>query len=942
MTDPADCCGACEGTAPQTPAVIDNRPGLPAIARRAGTQPQFKSTMLAALASLPELRTRADEDFTVGLLDAWAGVADVLTFYQERIANEGYLRTATEQRSLAWLAELVGWFPQPGVAAGTWLAFSMTAAPGAPGSEPGPVTVAARTRVQSMPGPGELPLTFETSDAITARVEWNALRPSLSRPQPVTADMTDLLLAGTATGLKAGDPLVIVPDDAASRPVLRIVQTVTAQPALARTQVSLRSRDAAPPPAPPALRPLVLGVARALETLALQRIRPVALDLDVPRTTPAGWSLLARRATEQAAPFVARAADLAAFGWRWRLEPRTLFASLAAWQPPAAAAVYALRTRASLFGHNAPDPRNLADSVAANYSSERSASGNRDWLPLTDREHPILDTVYPRVAAHRADLPSFAALTWSDSQGPRWLLATVDSANEAAASRCTLAGKATQLALGVVAESDSSALAAAFDDFTQYRGTSVFAETEPLALARLPRSDEPLPADSVLDLDTWVDGLVPGQAIAVTGEPDAARGTVASEVVSLLAVDHVVAAGGYTSLTLAQALTRAYVRDTVAINANVVAATHGASVHEVLGSGDGSAARQRFDLRQSPLTWTSAPTARGVASSLLLRVNGLAWSERDSFLGAGPDDRVFVTRPNDDGSTRVEFGDGVNGARPPSGLENVVADYRKGLGSAGNVEAGRLTLLQVRPLGVQGVTNPVPASGGADADGPEDIRVSAPLGMRTLGRIVSLQDYEDFARAFGGIAKSLATWSWHGQARGVFVTVAGIDGADVPAGGPLQANLLAAMADASVPGVPVRVSAFRRASFTFGATLRTDPARDAAVVLAAAEAAARAAFAFPLRNFGQPVARSEVIALLQAVPGVVAVQVDALRRTDAALFEAGLVPAALRENSVLEAALPLVAEDATLLGAELLLLDPRPLALSSVPAEAPQNGSARR
>ena len=48
--------------------------------------------------------------------------------------------------------------------------------------------------------------------------------------------------------------------------------------------------------------------------------------------------------------------------------------------------------------------------------------------------------------------------------------------------------------------------------------------------------------------------------------------------------------------------------------------------------------------------------------------------------------------------------------------------------------------------------------------------------MLTLGRIVSLEDYEDFARAFAGIEKALATWMWSGEKRGVFVTVAGAKG----------------------------------------------------------------------------------------------------------------------------------------------------------------------
>ena len=59
------------------------------------------------------------------MLDAWAAVADVLTFYQERIANEGYLRTATERRSVLELARLVGYQPRPGVASSVYLAYTL-------------------------------------------------------------------------------------------------------------------------------------------------------------------------------------------------------------------------------------------------------------------------------------------------------------------------------------------------------------------------------------------------------------------------------------------------------------------------------------------------------------------------------------------------------------------------------------------------------------------------------------------------------------------------------------------------------------------------------------------------------------------------------------------------------------------------------------------------
>jgi predicted phage baseplate assembly protein len=374
----------------------------------------------------------------------------------------------------------------------------------------------------------------------------------------------------------------------------------------------------------------------------------------------------------------------------------------------------------------------------------------------------------------------------------------------------------------------------------------------------------------------------------------------------------------------------------VTINGNVAAATHGSAVNEVVGSGNATVPGQRFTLRQSPLTYVSAATPSGVASTLALRVNGVLWREVHDFYGSGPADRVYVARLNDDGSTSLSFGDGTQGARPATGTENIVASYRKGIGALGNVAAGQLTLLQTRPLGVQGVTNPTPATGGTDAEAADDIRRNAALGLSTLGRIVSLQDYEDFARAFGGIAKALATWTWHGQTRGVFLTVAGIDGADVETGGPVFSHLLSAIADAAEPNVPVKLNSYRRGAFTFSANLMVDPAWDMDAVRAAAQQAARDAFSFAQRSFGQAVTRSEIIALLQGVPGVVAVQVSALRRTDTALFVPLLARfALLSENAQINAALPQVGSDASVLAAELLTLDPRPLNLVGTWAQAP-------
>ena len=56
------------------------------------------------------------------LIEMWAYVSDVLNFYDERIANEEYIRTAVRRPSLRRLVEMLGYVPAPGLAAHVTLA----------------------------------------------------------------------------------------------------------------------------------------------------------------------------------------------------------------------------------------------------------------------------------------------------------------------------------------------------------------------------------------------------------------------------------------------------------------------------------------------------------------------------------------------------------------------------------------------------------------------------------------------------------------------------------------------------------------------------------------------------------------------------------------------------------------------------------------------------
>jgi predicted phage baseplate assembly protein len=298
-----------------------------------------------------------------------------------------------------------------------------------------------------------------------------------------------------------------------------------------------------------------------------------------------------------------------------------------------------------------------------------------------------------------------------------------------------------------------------------------------------------------------------------------------------------------------------------------------------------------------------------------VRINNLQWHEAPKLFGRGSHEQIFVARTGDDGKTTIEFGDGAMGARLPTGQDNVRATYRKGIGTDGLVKAGQLTSLLTRPLGLKSVTNPEAATGAQDRESLDDARTNAPLTVLTLDRTVSLQDYEDFSRAFAGVAKALATWTWDSQTKGVFITVAGVDGAEIKPESDTHKNLLAALQQAGDPFVRLRVKSFRPAHFRFAGKIKIKPDYQADSVVAEVEGALRTQFSFTLRAFGQPVFLSEVIAAVQAVPGVLAVDVDKLYRSSSA---------ATLETRLL-AALPEIGTDGALVGAELLTLDDAPL-----------------
>jgi predicted phage baseplate assembly protein len=1082
-------CGNCGST--PTPGVT-NRPGLSALSYRIGTYGSFFEAMKARLSSgdfsfppatppLRALKTRDQSDAAIAMLDAWAILADVLTFYQERIANEGYLRTATERQSIVYLSALLGAVLRPGVAASTYLAYTID-----PNSDS---IIPAGSSVQSVPGPGQLPQTFETSEDASGSGEFTNLAPRLTRPQQLSAASPVIYAQGLTNNLNPNDVLLLVSSPGIPVRIASVDLDVTnnwtvatlqassnssgsAEPAFKALAAPAQSTAPAPPtgltgtvvttptPAPPAQQSqtgliAVSAIESFIPALSAAPAKHPATALDLTRRTADVY-----QADLDTAPKLVRALHPEAAD---DIYPALANATVT---PPATAQVFAFRVKAPVFGHNAPLKPILSSSgivigtedwplaggvsILISIGGGTNLQGNSPVVPTetymregmeafisvtqgnasssgsvkipynsTDKTQTVggwevdvtgglngkqpqitiglpkfgrvynitfetlglikvvtdgpsvtvvsgqsatadengrhllvsaksgfvlnddapqppdqlnvisLDAVYDKIVpggyiyVERADTPSAS------------VVAQVQSAVQVSLNTYGVSARVTQLTL------NQSWLNPATDLMLSVaRNTTVYAQSDQLQLADEPITD-PIAGDTIELGDLYSD-LQPGRWLIVSGErADIVNttGITASELVMLASVKQGVqqipapsqtpaapsntpvaveraaastvdstnsastssasASGNGASddsgsapvapspmqplpgdtthsfLQLASPLAYSYTRETVTISGNVVPATNGATKKEVIGSGDSSQTFQQFKLQGSPLTYVSAATPSGAASTLAVYVNGIKWQEIDSLTTASPTDRVFVTSVDSQNNVTVTFGDGQHGMRLPTGMENIQAIYRTGIGSGGNLDPGTLTLLTNRPLGVRSVTNPVAATGGANADSANTGRRNAPLASIALDRLVSVTDYASFARTFAGIGKATSAMLSDGHQQVVVVSVTGAEGAVLDADSQVVQQLEEALLDLGDPHFPVTV-------LTSNALLLVISARISILadylwtdVAPLIRTSLLKAFCFDSQQPGATVYLSMVTAAIQKVPGVQYCVIDA-------------------------------------------------------------------
>lgn len=881
-------CGCCAGTEDDTPRRIENPPGLTAIAYRIGRHGDFLGSLQAQLSSteypaLAALTSREGNDFTLALADALACSLDVLTFYTERYTQEHYLRTATERLSVAHMARLIGYRPAPGVAASTHLAFTLQSPPGAPAE---PITIPVGTRVQSVPGQNEQAQTFETTTAVPARAEWNAIAVQTTRAwQPRSGDTT-LWLAGLSTLLQPGDALLIVGterlrDLGSEQWDVRVLTGVEPDNANNRTRVTWRKPLGSAFPAMSAA-----GVGAQVYAL---RQRTALFGHNAP--DPNLFSL----ANSNICNLVE--IDSTTKLWKWKnyeIDPAAV--DLDTDNPKIVADSWFVLVSNELGLGSADLP-----GYTELYHVKRVIHGNRAAFALSGKITCIVPDTCENLTASRFDLRRTLVLAQSEGlatadtplvypvHGDALTLGTrVEGLTPGQA--LALSGSCQRIAittgttgLSLMLDDGSNVALVEGDELFMLAPANQLLGTTPIALEA--DAFVALLGNAKINLQLHLmdrggrNGYLTASAdklrLAAARKDDLQVRQIAFIAANDTAISH---DRDYTSIILRAPLLHVFERSSLRINANVAPATQGESVDTLLGDGDASAANQRFVLNQPPLTYISANTPSGRASTLQVRINDVLWTENPTLYQSAPDARRYETLQDDNGFTSLQFGDGVEGARLPSGHSNVRVHYRKGLGAAGNVAAGKLTTLLARPLGVTEVVNPVPATGGEDAESLAQARRNAPLTVLTLDRAVSIDDYANFARAFAGIDKADALWIPAGPARGVFLSIAGVDGASVPEDSDTYTFLREALSTYGDPLVPLRIVNYRDARLRCRLSVKVLEAFDNRAVLAAVNTTLRGWFSFAQRDFGQNVSMDEVAAVAQGVPGVAAVQVTLLYR----------------------------------------------------------------
>jgi len=141
----------------------------------------FVTSMLNyAQVAFPEWDTSSEGDFGVMLVELFAYMGDILSFYGDRLTQESYLPTATQRLSILNIAQLLGYKPTNGSPSTGTVTFQ-TINPGVS------VTIPAGTQLTTaFDTSTDQPIIFQTDDAVTVPANGGTATMTVTQGQTFT------------------------------------------------------------------------------------------------------------------------------------------------------------------------------------------------------------------------------------------------------------------------------------------------------------------------------------------------------------------------------------------------------------------------------------------------------------------------------------------------------------------------------------------------------------------------------------------------------------------------------------------------------------------------------------------------------------------------------------------------------------------------------------
>lgn len=259
--------------------------------------------------------------------------------------------------------------------------------------------------------------------------------------------------------------------------------------------------------------------------------------------------------------------------------------------------------------------------------------------------------------------------------------------------------------------------------------------------------------------------------------------------------------------------------------------------------------------------------------SIRVRIQEREWTEVAHFQESDAGTLHFQTETDALDETTIVFGDGVHGAVPPPD-EPVEVEYLETLGAAGNLGPNLVTevLDAVYLDGAQvalSVTNPAPATNGADRETLEHARRQAPAELRSLWKAVTKEDYKALAEGFPGVAKAqILDVNDCGNIRYYQVNLAVAPDGGGPPSALLKRDLAEFLESRKVITVEINLFDPVYRPVSVDADVFAHAGEDLDLVRSRVEDALAEHFAFDRMDFGKAVRFSDLVALIDGVRGV--------------------------------------------------------------------------